>query len=275
MNHDVLMGRLTKRIGDRRVIRLIRSFLTAGILADGVIVGRTEGTPQGGPLSPLLANILLDDLDKELERRGHCFCRYADDCNIYVQSERAGARVMASVTLFLENRLRLKVNTAKSAVGKPSARTFLGFRVGRRGTRTGRVAPKSRQRARDAIRRITNRSRGVSMPQMLRELRTFTDGWVAYYYKTPSRSLFVGMDQWIRRRIRCFQWKQWRTPSNRARHLRKAGVEEHLAWSLAYAGPRWWWLSNCQSTKQALSNGLLAQMGFSSLVRRYDALTSR
>ena len=275
VNHDVLIGRLTKRIGDRRVIRLIRSFLTVGILADGVIVGRTEGTPQGGPLSPLLANILLDDLDKELETRGHCFCRYADDCNIYVQSERAGERVMASVTRFLEKRLRLKVNTAKSAVGKPSARTFLGYLVGRRGkTACLRVAPESRQRAKDAIRRITSRSRGVSMPQMLRELRTFTDGWVAYYCKAPWRSLFVGLDQWIRRRIRCFQWKQWRTPANRARHLRKAGVEEHLAWSLAYAGPRWWWLSNCQSTKQALSNGLLARMGFSSLVRRYDAMVS-
>ena len=275
VNHDILMGRLARRIGDKRLLKLIRAYLSAGVLLNGVVVSREEGTPQGGPLSPLLANILLDDLDKELEARGHSFCRYADDCNIYVQTQRAGERVMASVTRFLERKLRLKVNTAKSAVARPSARKFLGYRLYGRGDNARLlIAPKSLQRARDAIRRITRRNRGVSLPRLLSELRSYTDGWVAYYHLNASRTVFEAMDQWIRHRLRCYQWKLWKTPRNRARQLRKAGIGPYLAWGVAYGGPGPWRAAGCPALTRSLTNAKLAQMGFSSLLERYKALAS-
>ncbi|HEY3411720.1 MAG TPA: group II intron reverse transcriptase/maturase [Armatimonadota bacterium] len=275
VNHDVLMGRLRHRIGDKRLLKLIRGYLTAGVLCNGVVFDREEGTPQGGPLSPLLANVLLDDLDKELERRGHCFCRYADDCNIYVHSERAGQRVMASVTQYLERKLRLKVNQAKSAVARPSARKFLGYRLYGRGERTRLlIAHKSLKRAKDTIRRITRRNRGVSLLRVVSELRSFTDGWVAYYHLNASKTVFEQMDQWIRRRVRCYQWKQWKTPRNRARQLRKAGIGPYLAWGVAYDGPGLWRAAGCPALSMALNNAKLIQMGFSSLAERYHALKS-
>ncbi len=243
VNHDVLMGRLAQRTGDKRLLGLIRRYLEAGVMLNGVVVEREEGTPQGGPLSPLLANILLDELDKELERRGHRFCRYADDCNIYVQSQRAGERVMASVTDFLEKKLRLKVNRAKSAVAHPGQRKFLGYRIlGRAKARLG-IAPKSLQRAKQTIRRITKRNRGVSLERVLEELRRYTDGWVAYYWKARTPSVFQEMDQWIRRRLRCYQWKQWKTARKRVQKLRKAGVGPWLgacpgiAWQIRAVRP--------------------------------------
>ena len=201
VNHDILMGRLAKRIGDKRLLRLIRRYLEAGVLMDGIVVARDEGTPQGGPLSPLLANILLDDLDKMLEPRGHRFCRYADDCNIYVKSERAGQRVMSSVTDFLERKLKLKVNKDKSAVARPKARKFLGQRVlwSREHTYLG-VHPKSVLRAKRRIRVLTKRNRGVSLERVLRDLGRFTDGWVAYHRFARCKQLLEGWDQWIRRR---------------------------------------------------------------------------
>src|SRR6266545_955142 len=182
VNHDLLMGRLARRIADKRLLKLIRCYLEAGVLLNGVVVERWEGTPQGGPLSPLLANILLDEMDKELERRGHCFCRYADDCNIYVQSQRAGERVMESVSRLLEKKLRLKVNRTKSAVDRPWRRAFLGYRVFRGANARLSVAPGSLKRAKDTIRRITKRSRGVSLDSVLQELGVFTDGWVGYFW---------------------------------------------------------------------------------------------
>jgi len=272
VNHDVLLGRLAQRIGDRRLLRLIRRYLEAGILLNGVVIEREEGTPQGGPLSPLLSNILLDELDKELEKRGHSFCRYADDCNIYVQSRRAGERVMASVVRFLEQKLRLKVNHAKSAVARPSERKFLGFRIW--GTKTARllIHPKSLKRAEDTIRRITKRNRGVSLGHVLEQLRTFTNGWVGYYWVAHTPSVFAELDQWTRRRLRCYQWKLWKKPRRRFLELRKAGVGSWLAAGVAYDGPGYWRVAGCPAMTRALGNRKLQELGYHSLRERYDAL---
>jgi RNA-directed DNA polymerase len=274
VNHDVLMGRLAKRIGDQRLLRLVRRYLEAGELLGGVVMERAEGTPQGGPLSPLLANILLDEWDRELERRGHRFCRYADDCNIYVRSQRAGERVLASVSRWLERVLRLKVNGAKSAVGRPSERAFLGYRI--MGVAKARlsVAPKSLVRAKATIRRITRRNRGVSLGRMLGELATFTDGWVGYYWVARTPSVFARLDQWIRRRVRCYQWKQWKTARRRASELRKAGVGRYLAWGTAYDGPGLWRAAGSPALTQALPNRVLVRHGYHSLSARYQSLAA-
>ena len=233
-----------------------------------------EGTPQGGPLSPLLANVLLDELDHELERRGHKFCRYADDCNIYVRSQRAGERVMASVTRYLEGKLRLKVNAAKSRVARPSKRDFLGFRMlGRRKSRVI-IAPSSRKHMKDAVRRITRRNRGVSLERVLEELGRYTDGWVGYYRLAQTPSVYAEFDEWIRRRLRCYQWKQWKRPATRARALRSAGVERYLALGTAYDGPGLWRAAGSPGLTIALPNAKLARMGYHSMHERYLALTS-
>jgi RNA-directed DNA polymerase len=274
VNHDLLLGRLAKRIGDQRLLRLIRRYLEAGVLLNGVVVERGEGTPQGGPLSPLLANILLDELDRELERREHCFCRYADDCNIYVRSQRAGERVMVSVTRFLEKKLRLKVNRAKSAVGRPSGREFLGYRIINVAKARLGITPASLKRAKDTIRRITKRNRGVSLDRVLGELGTFTDGWVGYFWLARTPSVFQELDQWIRRRLRGYQWKLWKTPRNRAHQLRKAGIGRYLAWGAAYDGPGYWRVAGCPAMSQALPNAKLTALGFRSLHQRYLALAT-
>lgn len=200
VNHDVLMARLARRIGDKRLLRIIRAFLNAGMMQGGVVIERHEGTPQGGPLSPLLANLLLDDLDKELERRGHCFCRYADDCNIYVRSEAAGERVMASVTAFIEGRLRLKVNRQKSAVASVEERSFLGHRLLPEG-RLG-IAPKSLARAKERLRRLTRRNRGIALERMIAEVNSFTTGWVTYFRHAACKGVLAGLDEWLRRKLR-------------------------------------------------------------------------
>jgi len=276
VNHDLLMGRLARRIGDKRVLRLIRHYLEAGVLLNGVVVEREEGTPQGGPLSPLLANVLLDELDKELERRGHRFCRYADDCNIYVSSQRGGERVMASVTRFLQTRLKLRVNVSKSAVARPSKRKFLGYRVYGSGEKTRlSLHPKSLKRAKDTIRRLTRRNRGVNFGRVVEELRTFTNGWVAYFWRCRTPSVFAELDEWTRRRLRVYQWKQWKTPRNRARELLRAGVGRYLAYGTAYDGPGLWRAAGSPALTKALPNAKLAQMGFQSLHERYEAFAVR
>ena len=275
VNHDTLMGRLAKRIGDKRVLRLIRRYLEVGILTEGVLMTRNEGTPQGGPLSPLLANILLDDLDKLLEQRGHRFCRYADDCNIYVQSERAGQRVMESVTGFLERKLKLRVNKEKSAVARPKARKFLGQRVlgGRENTYLG-VHPKSVLRAKKRIRQTTKRNRGVSLCQVLRELAWFTDGWVAYHRNTRCANQLQRLDEWIRRRLRVYIWKQWKTWRNRAEQMHKLGVPRFQAYGVAHNNEGPWKSADLPAMKIAFTNARLKEMGLRSLHERYVALNT-
>lgn len=275
VNHDLLMGKLAQRLEDRRVLRLIRRYLQAGVMLQGVVMERHEGTPQGGPLSPLLANILLHDLDRELERRGHRFCRYADDCNIYVRSRRAGERVLASVRGFLERKLRLRVNEAKSAVARPRERKFLGYRIIRqRGEARLNVAPASLKRAQDTIRAITKRHRGVSVERMLRELATFTDGWMGYFWQARTPSIFQHLDEWARRRVRCFIWKQWKTRRHRAQELLRAGIGPWLAWGTAYDGPGLWRAAGSPALTQALTNARLKQLGYHSLHERYLALAA-
>jgi group II intron reverse transcriptase/maturase len=275
VNHDILMGRLAKRIGDGRILLLIRRYLEAGVLLNGVVVATEEGTPQGGPLSPLLANILLDDLDKELERRGHRFCRYADDCNIYVRSRRAGERTLASVTRFLETKLKLKVNRQKSAVDRPAKRKFLGFTLARhRGEVRQWIAAKSKKRMMERVRAITKRNRGISLSRMLAELRAFTNGWVAYFWRARTPSVFEDLDSWIRRRLRCFQWKQWKGWRNRAKQLVQAGVGPWLAYGVAAKGHGLWHVAGCPAMTRVLSNAKLKSLGYASLHERYLSFAS-
>lgn len=274
VNHDILMGRLARRIGDKRLLRVIRRFLSSGILQEGVVVGRREGTPQGGPLSPLLSNILLDDLDKELERHGLRFCRYADDCNIYVRSLRAGVRVMAWVTNFLERKLRLPVNATKSAVDRPLRRKFLGQRIiGRRQAYLG-VHPKSVQRFKEALRRLTRRNRGVSLGRVLDDLRRLNMGWVSYHRHARCKELLQELDGWLRRRLRCYIWTQWKNWRHRARQLCKLGIGRYLAYGTATNGDGPWKTSKTPALTRSLTDQWFAGQGYRSLHARYLALSS-
>jgi RNA-directed DNA polymerase len=272
VNHDVLMGRIARRIGDKRLLKLLRRYLQAGVMVHGVVIERYEGTPQGGPLSPLLSNILLDELDRELERRGHRFCRYADDCNIYVKTERAGQRVMESVTKFLESKLRLKVNRAKSAVGWPSRRKFLGLRIVGGARAIISIAPQSLHRLRAKVRRLTRRNRGVSLEQVIAELGRATDGWVGYFGLARTPTIYQKLDEWIRRRLRCYLYKQWKKPRNRARQIIKLGVGPWLAWGVVMKGYGPWKVAGTPAMTRALTNERLERMGYSSLYRQYLAL---
>jgi RNA-directed DNA polymerase len=229
VNHDRLMAAIARRITDKRVLRLIGAFLKAGVLENGLVSPVEEGTPQGGPLSPLLSNIVLDELDRELERRGHRFVRYADDCNIYVRSRRAGQRVMASVTGFLTRRLKLKVNQAKSAVARPEARKFLGFSFTNHKEVQRRIAPKALLRCKQKIRQLTRRTRGVSIEQMAKELAAYLRGWKGYFGFCQTPSVLEDLDQWIRRRLRSMIWKQWKRGPRRYAQLRRRGVGLDLA----------------------------------------------
>jgi group II intron reverse transcriptase/maturase len=274
VNHDILMGRLSRRIEDKRMLRLIRAYLNVGIMANGVVIERREGTPQGGPLSPLLANILLDEFDKELESRGHAFCRYADDCNIYVSTRRAGERVMESLTQFLEKKLRLKVNKEKSAVAKPRERKFLGLRIVKTKEALISIAPKSIERFKKRIREITKRNRGVSLNRLISELNTYTMGWVNYYGIASAKRLIAELDQWIRRRLRCFIWKQWKKWGTRVRNLKAAGVGPWLAYGVASGKHGPWKVAGSPAMTRAVPNDYLKRQGYESLYERYMALAS-
>ena len=270
VNQDILMSRIARRIGDKRLLRIIRRFLQADMMQDGVCVTRDEGTPQGGPLSPLLANLLLDDLDQELERRGHCFCRYADDCNIYVRSLAAGHRVMDSVVGFLEGKLRLRVNREKSAVAPVGERKFLGHRLLLNG-KLG-IAPKSLRRAKDKIRQITRRNRGVSLAQVIVELNLFLTGWVIFYRFAACRFDLQCMDEWIRRKLRCYRLKQRKRGASVAGFLRKLGVPAHQASRIASSGKGPWRLALTKQLGSAMSIDWFAQQGLVSLRLKYDSL---
>ncbi len=229
VNHDKLMARVARRVGDKRLLKLMRAYLSAGVMEDGLVSPTDEGTPQGGPLSPLLSNIVLDDLDRELERRGHRFVRYADDCNIYVQSPRAGERVMEGITRFIERKLKLKVNRAKSAVARPGERKFLGFSFTAGRDPKRRIAPKALERFKTRVRELTRRSRGVSLQRMVDDLRRYLTGWKAYFGLCQTPSVMQELDSWIRRRLRCVVWKQWKRGRTRFRELRRRGISKALA----------------------------------------------
>jgi RNA-directed DNA polymerase len=270
VNHDVLMERLARRIADKRLLRIVRRLLEAGIMKDGVVIERYEGTPQGGPLSPLLANLLLDELDKELEKRGHRFCRYADDCNIYVKSKAAGERVMASVTRFLEKRLRLRVNRTKSAVAYVEERKFLGYRLLAGGKLS--IAPESLERAKGRIREITRRNRGVSLGRMISELNSFLTGWVTYFRLASAKGHLTRLDEWIRRKLRCVRLKQRKRAKPIADFLRELGVPEWRAWILALSGKGWWRMAGSPPAAEAMTLQWFKEQGLVSLTERYLAL---
>jgi RNA-directed DNA polymerase len=267
VNHDILMSRLARRIDDKRLLRIIRRFLEAGMLQDGVCVERHEGTPQGGPLSPLLANLLLDDLDRELERRGHRFCRYADDCNIYVQSLAAGERVLASVTKYLEGHLKLRVNRSKSAVASVEERKFLGHRLLGNGTQT--IAPKSLERAQDRVCDITRRNRGVSFEQVVRELNSFLTGWVTYFRHAKAKGVLTGLGSWVRRKLRCVRLKQRKRAKSIADFLHGLGVPWDRCWTTAACGKGWWRMAHTPAAQQGMSNAWFQAQGLVNPLERY------
>ena len=250
MNHDILMGLVARRVADKRILKLIRGFLTAGALEGGLVGPTEEGTPQGGPLSPLLSNLMLDGLDKELEKRGHSFVRYADDCNIHVRSQAAGERVMASMAAFLEGRLHLRVNQQKSAVAPVGERQFLGHRLGKGGSLG--IAPKSLARAKDRLRRITQRNRGISLERMTAEVNAFTTGWVTYFRHAQSQYALRNLDGWLRRKLRCVRLKQCERVKTIADFLQGNGVPEWRAWRLALSGKGWWRMAGSPSAHEAM-----------------------
>jgi RNA-directed DNA polymerase len=270
VNHDILMSRIARRIGDKRLLRVIRRFLQAGMMQDGVCVARDEGTPQGGPLSPLLANLLLDDLDQLLDSRGHRFCRYADDCNIYVRSLAAGQRVMESVTRFLEEKLRLRVNRQKSAVAAVGERKFLGHRLLLNG-KLG-ISPKSIDRAKEKIRHITRRNRGVSFTRVITDLNSFLNGWLYYYRFAACRGELIRMDEWIRRKLRCYRLKQRKRGRSITAFLRRLGVSWNSAGKIGSSGKGPWRLADTPQLHQAMPIRWFHSQGLVSLVLKYDSL---
>jgi RNA-directed DNA polymerase len=244
VNHDRLMAAIARRVNDKRMLKLIRAFLESGVMENGLVSPVEEGTPQGGPLSPLLSNLVLDELDRELERRQHRFVRYADDCNIYVASERAGKRVMQSVTRFIQRRLKLKVNEAKSAVARPQERKFLGFSFTGGAVVKRRIAPKALLRCKQRVRELTRRTQGISVEQRTKELTSYLRGWKSYFGYCQTPSVLQGLDQWIRRRLRSVIWKQWKRGSVRFARLRQRNIGRDLAAQAAGSPHGPWRLAN-------------------------------
>jgi RNA-directed DNA polymerase len=266
VNHDILMGKLAAKIGDARVLTLIRRYLEAGMMADGLVQPRTEGTPQGGPLSPLLSNILLTELDRELERRGHAFCRYADDCNIYVGSERAGVRLMQRLTGFLERRLKLQVNASKSAVARPWQRKFLGYSMTWHRKPKVRIAVVSLDKLTAKVRDLLRRARSRSLAATLKTLNPVLRGWAAYFRLTGTRRALEERDGWIRHKLRCVLWRQWKRPYARARNLMQRGLTEERAWRSAcnQRGP--WWNAGASHMHAAFPKSWFDHLGLVSLL---------
>jgi len=265
VNHDILMGLVAKRVSDRRLLKLIRGFLTAGVLEAGLVGPTDEGTPQGGPLSPLLSNLMLDVLDKELEKRGHRFVRYADDCNIYVRSRRAGERVMASIERFLETRLKLRVNRAKSAVAHPYLRKFLGLSFTSGCEPKRRIAPQALARFKSRVRQLTRRTRGAALGQIVEDLSCYLVGWRGYFGFCQTPSVLRMLDRWVRRRLRCVVWKQWKRGTNRFAELRRRGVGKDLAAQTAGSPLGPWRLSNSPALSIALPNAFFDTLGLASV----------
>lgn len=264
VNHDRLMARVAARVPDRRVLRLVRSFLTAGVLNNGLFEASREGAPQGGPLSPLLSNLVLDELDRELERRGHQFVRYADDCNVYVRSEKAGRRVMTSLTGFIEGRLKLQVNTQKSAVARSCERSFLGFTVTDEPQPRRRIADKAVARFKDRVRDLTWRHRGVSLERVIADLNPLLRGWAGYFGFSQMREL-GSLDGWTRRRLRCVVWVQWKTRGRRYQELRRLKVSEKVASAAIFSPKGPWRLSSSSALHRAYTNARFKRLGLLSM----------
>lgn len=272
VNHDKLMGILANRIQDRLVLKLIRKYLQAGIMINGVVYDAEEGTPQGGPLSPLLSNILLDKLDKELERRGHKFVRYADDCNIYMKSKKAGERVMNSITCFIEQKLKLKVNRGKSAVDRPWKRKFLGFSFTVNKKPKVRIANESVKRLKAKIRKLTSRSKPIPMEVRIEKLNQFLTGWCGYFALADTPSKFKEFDEWIRRRLRMIEWKQWKNPKTRVRKLKSLGVPDQKAYEWGNSRKKFWRIASSPILHKTLDNSYWSHRGLKSLYQRYEFL---
>lgn len=272
VNHDKLMGLLAKRIEDKRLLKLIHKYLKTGIMINGVVTDNEEGTPQGGPLSPLLSNIVLDELDKELEKRGHQFVRYADDCNIYVKTPKAGNRVMRSVTSYIEGKLKLKVNGNKSAVDRPWRRKFLGFSFTKHREPKVRIAKASVNRMKDKIRDITSRKRPYSMEVRIQKLNQYLMGWCGYFALADTPSVFKSLESWIRRRLRMCVWKSWKKPSTKVRKLTGLGVPKGKAHEWGNSRKGYWRISKSPILHRALGNSYWSSQGLKSLVSRYETL---
>lgn len=272
VNHDKLMGILASRIQDRLVLKLIRKYLQAGVMINGVTYDSEEGTPQGGPLSPLLSNILLDKLDKELERRGHKFVRYADDCNIYMKSKKAGERVMNSITNFIEMKLKLKVNREKSAVDRPWKRKFLGFSFTVHKKPKVRISKESIKRLKSKIRELTSRSTSIPMETRIEKLNQYLTGWCGYFALADTPSKFKEFDEWIRRRLRMIEWKQWKTPKTRVRKLKGLGVPPNKAFEWGNSRKKYWRIASSPILHKTLDNSYWSNRGLKSLYQRYEFL---
>lgn len=272
VNHDVLMARLARRIEDKRILRLIRRYLQAGLMEGGLVSQRVEGTPQGGPLSPLLSNVLLDELDRELERRGHRFVRYADDCNVYVRSKRAGERVMASLERFLSKRLRLTVNHTKSAVDRPWKRKFLGYSVTQHREAKLRVAPESVRRLKEKLRSHLRAGRGRRLDQTIASITPLVRGWVRYFRLVETRASFEAIDKWLRRKLRCILWRQWKRPRTRLRELVKRGLPRDRARISAFNGRGPWWNAGAPHLNAAVPTHWLTQQGLPSFLEEHRRL---
>jgi RNA-directed DNA polymerase len=268
VNHDRLLAKIAERVSDKRMLKLIRAFLRAGVMEGGLVSPVDEGTPQGGPLSPLLSNIVLDEFDRELERRELRFARYADDCNIYVRSRRAGERVMQSITRFITTKLKLKVNEQKSAVARPWERKFLGFSFTWAFTPKRRIAPKAVMRFKKQVRELTSRTRGVSIERMAEELTRYLRGWIGYFGKCETPSVLQSLEEWTRRRLRSAIWKQWKRGSKRFAELRKRGVGTDLAAQTAGSAHGPWRLANSPALALALPHAYFTSLGIPPLTVR-------
>ena len=272
VNHDRLMYRLSETIGDKTLLRLIRKYLQSGIMVDGVVSQRTEGTPQGSPLSPLLSNIVLDELDKELERRGHKFVRYADDCNIYVRSQAAGERVMESISNFIESKLKLHVNKDKSQVCEVNQTKFLGYTIQKDGNLS--IAKESIERFKEKVCSITKRNRGIKFEQVIAELVPVMRGWLNYFHHARCKGLLKNLDSWIRRKLRCYRLKQCKRVITLQRFLERQGVESRQSWILALSGKGHWRKSGCPQAHQALNNKWFDAIGLYNLTLNYERLNN-
>jgi RNA-directed DNA polymerase len=272
VNHDMLMARLARVVKDKRVLKLIRAYLNSGVMVNGVVMETGEGTPQGGPLSPLLSNIMLNDLDRELEERDHKFVRYADDCNIYVKTQRAGERVLESVKQYLEKKLKLKVNPKKSKVERATRAKFLGFSFWKRkGEVLIRLANRTKERFAEKMRRLTKRTRSGKMEDIVSGINRYTRGWIGYFGLATTPSVYQGLDEWIRRRLRQIQWKRWKRGTRRYRELVRLGVPKERA-ALGAVGTSPWRMSHSPIIHESLNNAFWRSAGLESITERYNQL---